>query len=566
MKKAVSLLLLTALFFGAAFGCNAAKEAEAAPTAEPTAVPTAEPIDPLSEIAEAEIFAGRHAREEGYPNPFRTHYIETDVAVVHMEDAIYTESVLHEAEKMLAADMDTIAAALGETPDRVTVYLVQRMDSPMLLNGHIVCTVDDLRSGAYREALCGACYQLAIPWKQIGLSAYVFDTIDESGLSEYYADEAHALTASCAAVYLLDGFADKATVQAARKTAQSMTLYLLNNGGLTALQSVVSTAEILPAWQAALGIETPLILPEGSEYAGVVTARSDAVYRCIVRKDNFSFRLEKNCFTDTPDDLYRFLCAYFSGAEMVLDKIRKEIPSYAAIAEERFSSPIAVVLMPESVGRSGTSSPERTNLHTGYVAPHELVHMLLWTDVNESLRDELPRLWQNEALAEHFSLEAITRAFPEPEFDSFDVFINDLFSEEWTIDPGYCTALWNVYCAGKAENAIAGNDMRDEYAWQRAIGVCGLLFENDPLEAPERTVAAMYGFKPEDADGFGLTYEEALIVMEYLFGRFGTETVTDAYMNRVPFAEAFGSDYETLFGDCIAYLRNTYGPLLAVSD
>ena len=47
---------------------------------------------------------------------------------------------------------------------------------------------------------------------------------------------------------------------------------------------------------------------------------------------------------------------------------------------------------------------------------------------------------------------------------------------------------------------------------------------------------------------------------------FGTETVTDAYMNRVPFAEAFGSDYETLFGDCIAYLRNTYGPLLAVSD
>ena len=108
--------------------------------------------------------------------------------------------------------------------------------------------------------------------------------------------------------------------------------------------------------------------------------------------------------------------------------------------------------------------------------------------------------------------------------------------------------------------------MRDEYAWQRAIGVCGLLFENDPLEAPERTVAGMYGFKPEDADGFGLTYEEAMIVMEYLFDRFGTETVFDAYMNKVPFAEAFGSDYETLFNDCIACLREKYGEQLAEAD
>ena len=562
MKKAVSLLLLAALLFGAAFGCNAAREGAAEASLEPTAEPTAEPsAEPVYEIR-----TGKHEREEGYPNPFRTHYIETDVAVMHMEDAIYTESVLREAERTVAADMETIADTLGETPDKVMVYLVQRMDRPTLLNGHVVCTVDDLRSGAYREALCGACYGLSAPWKQIGLSAYVFGTIDESGLFEYYADEAHALTASCAAMFLLDGFADEATVQAARKTAQSMTLYLLNNGGLTALKSIASTAEILRGWQAALGIETPLSLPEGSEYVGSVTAKSDAVYRCIVRKDNFSFRLEKDSFTDTPDDLYRFLCAYFSGAEIVLDRIRTELPGYAAIAEERFSSPIAVVLMPERVGRSGTSSPERTDLHTGYVAPHELVHMLLWTDTSERMRDELPRLWQNEAIAEHFSLEAITRAFPEPEFDGFETFINDLFSEEWATDPDYCTALWNVYCAEKAENAIAENNMRDEYAWQTAIGVCGLLFENDPLEAPERTVAGMYGFKPEDADGFGLTYEEAMIVMEYLFDRFGTETVVDAYMNKVPFAEAFGIDYETLFNNCVAYLKEKYGELLPDAD
>ena len=558
MKKSVSLLLIAALLFGAVFGCGGTAKQE--PMAKPTREP---PPDPAAMIAEAEIREGRHEREDGYPNPFKTHMLETDFIAVHMEDAIFEESVLRDAAKTIAADMHSIEDSLGETPEKATVYLVQRMDQPTLLNGHVVCTVGDLSSGAYREALCGACYGLTAPWKQIGLSAYVFGTVDESGLKEYYADEAHALVASCAAMYLLDDFADAQSAEAARKTAQSMTLYLLNNGGLCALQSVVSTAEILPAWQAYIGIETPFELPEGSEYAGNVTAKSDAVYRCIVRKDNFAFRLEKESFCDTPDDLYRFLCAFFLGAEMVMDKIRTELPGYAALAEERFSSPITVVLMPERVGRSGTSSPERTDLHTGYVAPHELVHMLLWTDTDERSRDELPRLWQNEAIAEHFSLAAITHAFSEPEYDGFEGMIADLFSEEWATDPGYCKALWNVYCAGKSENAIAGNDMRDEYAWQSAIGVCGLLIENDPLEAPERTVAGMYGYKPEDADGFGLTYEEAMIVIEYLFDRFGTETVVDAYMNRVPFAEAFGSDYPELYADCIAYLRETYGSLLA---
>ena len=559
MKKAVSLLLLAALLFGAAFGCAAAREEATKASSEPTVNPTAEPTaEPVYEIRE-----GRHAREEGYPNPFQTHCLETDCAVVHMEDTIYTESTLRDAERTVAADMDTIADALGEAPDKVTVYLVQRMDRPTLLNGHILCTVGDLENGAYREALCGACYGLSAPWKQIGLNAYVFGTIDENGLTEYYADGAHALTASCAAMYLADGFADEQTVQAARRTAQSMTRYLLQNGGLAALKNVRSTAEVLPAWQAHLGIETPIVLPEGSEHAGSVTAAGDTVYRCIVRKDNFTFRLEKGSFADTPDDLYRFLCAFFSGADRVLDRIRTELPGYAARIEERFFAPITIVLMPESVQRSGTSSPGRMDLHTGYLSLHELVHVLLWTDVNERTRAELPRLWENEALAEHFSLAAITCAFPEAEYDSFEAFIDDLLSEEWETDPDFCTALWNVYCAEKAKNAIADGDTWDEYAWQRAIGVCGLLFENDPLEAPERTVAVMYGYKPEDADGFALTYEEAMVFIEYLFDRFGTETVTDAYMDGVPFADAFGADYTELYGDCLAYLRETHGARIA---
>ena len=564
MKKAVLFLSVAVLLLCAVFGCSGtAKEGSAServskPAAASTAEPTAEPA--------AEIKTGVHEREEGYPNPFKTHYIETETAIVHMEDAIFEETVLRESADTIAADMHTIGDVLGEATEKVTVYLAEHVNRPVLLNGHIICTVDDLCSGTYREALCGASCGLMIPWKQIGLAAYVFGGIDESGLVEYYADRTHALTASCAAMYLLDGFAGTKTAEAARKTAQSMTLFLLNSGSLSALQSVVSTAEILPAWQAKLGIETPIELPAGSEYAGTVTADDDAVYLCIVRRGNTVFRLEKDCFCDTPDDLYRFLCAYFTGEALVLDKIRSELPGYAALAEERLSSPLVIVLISESYGQSGGPMPDRLALHEGDLAPHELVHKLLWTDINSHDQEQMLRVWQSEAIAEHFSLEAITLAFPEPEREGFDAFIEEWFSEEWKTDPDYCKAFWNVYCAEKEQNALTANGIRDEYAWQSAIGVCGLLFENDPLKASERTVAEKYGYKPEEADGLELTYEEALIFMEYLFDRFGTETVVDAYMNEVPFAEAFGREYAELYADCIAYLNETYGSLLADPD
>ena len=554
--------MICILLLGALSGCQK-NESATQLSPEPTAEPTVEPVDPYAEIETAEIKTGRHEREEGYPNPFKTHYVEIPHAAVHMEDAIFEESTLREAGKTIAEDMQTVADALGEAPEKVTVYLVQHMDRPIFLNEHVICAVDDLLSGAYREALCGACYGLSTPWKQVGLAAYIFGIPDERGLKEYYSDEAHALTASCAAMYLLEGFADEQTAEAARKTAQSMTLYLLSNGGLPAMKSVVSTAEFLPEWQAYIGINVPIVLPEGSEYAGTVTAVSDRLYRCIVRRDHTTFLLEKDSFADAPDDLYRFLCAFFSGAEMVLDKIRTELPGYTALAEERFSSPITIVLMPESVGSSGTSGPNRMDVHRGDLALHELVHALLWTDINELLHEQLTYLWQNEAIAQYFSLSAITFAFPTTEYDSFEAMAEEWFSEEFKTDPDYVTALWNVYCAAKAENAAASDAVRDDYAWQSAIGICGLLVENDPLEDRFRTFAEIYGYKPKDADGLGLTYEEAMVFMEYLFDRFGRETVVDAYMNRIPFTEALGESYSELLRDCITYLTETYGPLLA---
>ena len=173
--RLIALIVCLAAFFSL-FGCRPAQETahEKTPAAEPAPEPTS---DPAAIIAEAEILEGRHEREKDYSSPFKTHYIDTLYAAVHLENgADYSEDTLRTIARSVLTDVLAIRARTGETTDKVTVYVVQRMlkEKPVLLGDRLFCTAADLESGAYREALCGACFGLAIPWKQTGLYEYVF--------------------------------------------------------------------------------------------------------------------------------------------------------------------------------------------------------------------------------------------------------------------------------------------------------------------------------------------------------------------------------------------------------
>ena len=561
--RLVTLALAAALLFCVLSGCTGGKvPAAMEQTAEsgPALGSAAEPASgPAAEIAGAELKAGRHEREEGYQTPFNTRYIDTSFAAVHMEDQIFAESALREAAALLAADLRTVADCLHETPDKVTVYLVQHLDRPIYLNEHVVCTPDDLRSGAYREALCGACYGLSIPWKQVGLSAFVFGTIDESGLAEYYADEAHRLTASCAAVYLESDVADAETVEAARKTAQSITAYLMETGGLSAMRNAASTAAILPAWQEKLGISTPLTLPEGNEKAGAMTLEKNSSFLCTIHMDNITIRAEQGSFCNTADALYEFACRFWVGTEVVFDVIQREAPGCLAQAEERFSEPITIRFV-----RSGTVNwtyGYKIDLVNDRAVWHELMHILLAYQY-----DDMQDFWLVEGMADSFSYEAASLAMAFPDLTDDEFYPADgVQDEESRI---FLDSEKNLYLFLRAQQDERLNGLYDYESIAFAYGICSLLLGDPMQQMPSVGDVRGYGYEGEskETDGRSLNYPETAVLFRYLADTYGMETVIRGNQENIPIAEICGKDYPELYADCVAWLNESYGSLLAVSD
>ena len=567
--RLIALLVCLAAAFSL-FSCRPAQEAqEQTPTAEPTAVPTAVPTatptpGPFPSVADAEIKEGKHNREAGFSSPFKTRYIDTPVAAVHLEDnADYSDERLRAIAEAVVKDVVAIGARTGAETEKVTVYVVSRMlkDRPVLLRDQVFCTAADLESGVYREALCGACCGLTIPWKQVGLSEYVFGTVDESGLAEYYADEAHALTASCAAVYLLPAVADEETVAAATKTAASLTAFIIENDGFDAFKAAVNTAETLPAWAAHIGVE-PLVLPNGYEHAGVMTAESDRKYLCVLHTDNFTINVTAGAFAQTPDELYSFVCKLYYGMGFVLEQIREELPSYAELAETRYADGIHIDLIvptQEQVSRARSGS---VWIITEGVVWHEIVHVLLEESVNNK-----DLWWICEALAEHYSKTASSLAVPWDEVDESVFF--DVDEEAPAYRVAFFRTVWPVFLLERKLDVSVPDGVYSDRAHARAVGIGELLLDDNLFTRGEdESIAGVRGRDAGDVktDGNALSYSEAMVVLEYLFDVYGTETVMNGYMNGRPLSETCGKDYPELFADCIAYLRETYGPLLATAD
>lgn len=566
MKNGWILLLACMFLFAAALGCGKTaqnNEITSEPTEEPTAAPTAEPTpEPAALIAEAEIADGRHNREEGFSAPFQTRYIDTPYATVHLENgANGSDETLRAIAETVVSEVLAIGARTGEKPGRVTVYVVERMlkKRPVLLRDCVFCTLPDIENGAYREALCGACYGFAVPWKQVGLKAYVFDTVDESDLIAYYADEAHALTASCAAVYFLPDVAEEETVNAAAKTAASLTAFMLESEGFDAFRRVVSTAEILPAWQAALGIETPLTLPEGHAQAAAMTAESDTKYRCVIHTDGLTINVSEGSFAQTPDELYAFVCKLYYGMEFVFAQIREEIPSYAELAETRFSEGFTIDLSVQAQNKPSRASTQSIWLVRESAVWHEIVHVIL----NPYMDSDL--WWVCEALADHYSRRAVSNAIPWEDAADFD----DAFPNASEV-PGkvytFWKTVWPVYRLETESNGTLSEGLYDDRARERALGIGELLLPDNPLARGDDTsVADVRGRDAGDpqTDGNGLSYSESMVLLEYLFDLYGAETVMTGYMNGRPISETCGKDYPELYADCVAYLREVYGPLLS---
>lgn len=551
MKKCLLIVICAALL--AACGCAGER-----PTAP---LESAAPTDAPFSVWDAEVIDSSHPREAGYMSLFETRMIDAPLAAVHLEAGDdHSDEALRAIADMVVSDIMTIAEYIGEAPRRVAVYAA---NSPMkgrvtLLGDHLICKAADVESGAYREALIGACYDIPIPWVQAGLAENIFGSPSEIGLKEYYEGGEHTLTASCAAVYLVPLGADDETVSAARQTSASIASFVLETRGFGELKRMTSTEEALPAWAAHIGIEAP-VLPDGSEKAAVMTAYKGVIPDriCVVQIDNITINIDRGSFAETPDEIYEFVCRFLFGADIVLEQIEEEAPFLSELARERFRSPIVIKLVddPTNSGLS-TTLGETINLRYQGAAWHELVHVLIWTDPTVN--------WLQEAAAERFSYRARSIAMQAP-YDE-DAEMEFLASPELTEEERnfYIQAL-NIYL--DEHGSYVPSDVIDYQALRRSYAVCSLLLEYDP--AGERnTLAGVMGGKngEKTADPYALSYYEAAVMLDYLIDTYGAESILSILLTNEPLEEACGRDYPELYEDFIDELRMRYGGLSSGPD
>jgi hypothetical protein len=223
-----------------------------------------------------------------------------------------------------------------------------------------------------------------------------------------------------------------------------------------------------------------------------------------------------------------------------------------------------VITLADDPTQSGisTGGQYEINLVRRYDVWHEFIHALLWTNGSNT------PTWMQEGLAEHFSRGVVSTVVAEPEANS----LADWFPAGIDVEGdalAFCEAAFRVYEKVRREDETVASDLHDDWAYRRALAVCELLLPYDPYEG--HRYASVNGVRGEKADaqatdGNGLSYEEAMVMLEYLFDVYGTDTIADGMMNNRPLSETCGKDYPELYADCIAYLWETYGDLLGIEN
>lgn len=563
MRRLLSGWIVCIMLAGVLLGCGkpenrneSASEATAAPTV--TAMQTATP-EPTSEPTPLpEITQSVHKRESKYYAYFKTYVLETAQCTVQVEDVIFSEETICRLAEAIEADLNAIGERLGETPQHVTVYAVKqpRTGQPISVEDRVFCSVKDIETGAYRGALCGACFGMENPWKQYGLQTIVFGTLDETGLREYYADPSHMHSASCAAVFLSPLSADDETLEMTRRTAASITAFVMESGGLDALRGVTSTSEVLADWQAHIGIKKPLMLLIKDADVACMRVESDYRYLYAVRLENFVFYVADGSFAQTANDMYAFLCLFYYGMQSVWDTIRDDAPEYLELAEKRFKEPITVYIKQTVTGWSVTTRNEIV-LTTVDEIWWAMVHILLWCDkFNKDLT------WQNEAIAQHFSRRAWSECWPlneEAHLSEHRQLVIDRFSAK--NGEQFITFVQAVYRSLRETDTVLPQGRFSEPLYARAFGIAYLLMPDNP-DTDRPTVSGLSDHGNKSVDGNGLKYEEALAFFDYLMDTYGKETVMDGYMSGASIEKTYGKSYPELYREFYSYLKETYGYLL----
>ena len=565
MKQTIFVSFIACLLAGVLVGCGKPVYAKAvsSDTGADVEGETESAVDSiLGDINNQEIVEGNHRREEDYMAAFRTHMLSADPFTLHMENRIYEETALREAAKKLLSDLSSLENTTGVKPEAVTVYLVSSTlnGCPQVVGSQVFCCPEDLESGTYRDALAGAAYSLPCAWQRAGLAELVFGEEANINLKNYYADSAHALTASCSAIHLSPVLSDAETVSAARQTARSLTSFVLENEDFSAFREATYPGPLLPIWSNSLGISPVPYLPAGSTDAADLAIEMKKGTVCVLNVKNFSVTISENSWLLDPDGLYNWFCRFFAGMDMVLEQIAAEAPSSLAIAEQRYAESISIIFCDPYSPTCAYPVQNRIELTKDNAIWHEMIHLLLEETVVLEEQE-----WIEEAIAEHFSYAVQTRYAPtryySEGFDAYLRFFEEVSGKEAEEDDMlFHQQVWDLYQAFRTET-----DSDDNEAYCRAYGIISLLSEGKLKRTQVRMLYdKSIAFKRERKDGAKknsgsfLSYPEAVVMLEYLGDHYEMDALIEAFVNGNSLEKTFGIRYTEIYQDAIDYYAQKY--------
>lgn len=564
-KKRLTLVCLLALILLLLCGCTA-KDAE---DIEEELVSNAAAQDEMQEVnvTETVITESRHRREEGYAADFKTYRLELDVCTVDMESRLYDETALRAAGEQITQALAAMEEKTGTPARNVEVYLVQQMlnGRAQAVGSHVFCAPEDLNDRSYRPALTQASYGLTRPWQAVGLSRYIFEAApDATELQKFYEDAAHENLLSLFPLYFLPDFVDLDTAQMAEQTAQSVTAYVLEKDGLDAFCELDATMDAVAPWALANQIEAPS-LPEGCEAVDALAVAAVSDHSVILQADRtmdrFRFVLEPKDWIATADDFYTYLCRFYAGYHMMLEQMEQALPTAFAQVSQNVEQQITVKFI--DIDKTSVGGENQVSIGSDGAIWHEILHNMLPLQHGAKDADH----WMGEGLAEYFSLPVETQ---------FGGHMQEIMYQ-------YLTAVWNEQMTAEekehfdcilrcytARFAVPEQANEIDYAWlyrsfaittllrgDLQLGDYALLMNTRSLQA-----RAGLGAGEKDADGNGLTYPEALLMVDYLAERYGIDHVVSSYLAHQSCEEAYGKAYAALYQDFYAWVQESYGDLI----
>lgn len=563
MKKTIFtlIIMLAAFALCACGGEEAPQDASFTYAPEATQAPTEEPLP--------EIFESSHPSEEGYLVSFRTHAVDAGRFTLHMADTIYEEAALRELVGLISPTVDEAVSRIGTEPAHFNVYVVKNTmgDVPAGYGTSVVCTRGDIDSGAYVEPLVGAAWELNAPWQKSGLAGYVFGQLDDAVLREFYSDPENALTASCSPLHFEPQLAGEEQTVFAKKTALSLASFIISEKGFDAFRAAENTEAYLPEWLDHLGV-SQFALPEGNARACRMTFRMNMGYLCEIRAENFTVSVKENGWATTADELYAFVCNLLTARDRILDKIRAETPSIYEHALSNAGGDIEIIIVGWNYGSYANMDKDSILLGWRSNTVHELTHLI----IDKDNKMNSTQFWLCEGLAEYFSLDVSSELFaPDRTSLGFDAYLDMLFestdSEPTENDMRFHRCFWALYNDLRSQEF---NEHDDCHAFDLAYGIASILYsdvERTPV-ALDSTVASPRGWSSGDksVDSNGLSYYQAVTVLEYLMKEYGEEHIVLDYVNDVPVEESTGKSYPELYAEAKAYIEETYGSYFIGED